>query len=442
MCRPPEARGGVGEAEEVGVSVVVVGLHERDAPLELLEQVSIAERDLPKALQLLCDSPHLSEAAVLSTCMRTEVYAVLDRFHDGLADIHAFFQARLGGSPEHAASLGDRLLVAYDDAAARHLFEVAAGVDSAVLGEGEVLRQVRRAGERARAERAAGPVLGGLFRHAIEVGKRARTETAIARGITSLAHVAVALASERLGGTLAGRRVLVVGAGEMGEAVVSALGASGEGAQVVVANRGRARASALASAIGGRGVELAALGEELAAADLVVSATAADEVVFELDDVRRALERRPGRPLLIIDAAVPRDVDPGVVELEHVELLDVGDLSAYAEDERAARQAEVSHVEVIVDEELERYRTSARGRAVAPLVAQLRARAEEVRVAELERIGPLLERLEPAEREALEALSRRIVAKLLHEPTVQLKLAAGSPKGERLAETLRTLFSL
>lgn len=424
------------------MAVVVVGINERDVPLNVFEQAAVAARELPKALQTLCDSPNLSEAVVLSTCNRTEVYAVLDRFHDGLEDIQGFFQGRLGGSPEAAADLAERLMVAYDDAAASHLFEVAAGVDSVILGEGEILRQVRRAGELARQERASGPVLGGLFRHALEVGKRARSETSIARGTTSLAHLAVEVASERAGGSLAGRRVLQLGAGEVAEGVVDALADLGGAVEVVVANRSRHRAEGLAGRLGGRAVALEALPHELAEADVVLSATSALEPVITVEMVSTALARRAGRPLLLIDAAVPRDVEPGIAELAGVELLDIDDLNALASAQVMSRREQIPQVLAIVEEELERYRGAVRGRSVAPLVAALRSRAEEIRTGELERLSGQLGGLGEAEQALVEEVTRRVVAKLLHEPTVRLKQEAGSAKGERLAEALRGLFDL
>ena len=424
------------------MSVVVVGLHERDAPLDVLEGLAVADRDLPKALSLLCDSPHLSEAVVLSTCMRTEVYAVLERFHDGLADINAFFHARAGMSHGAGAALEDRLTVAYDDAAARHLFEVAAGADSAVLGEGEILRQVRRAAEHARQERAAGPVLGGLFRHAVEVGKRVRTETAIARGVTSLAHVAVTLVAERNGGTLDGLRVVVVGAGEMGEGLASALADAPGKADVVVLARNGARAQPVAETAGGRSGDIRALVSELALADVLLTATSADEPLLDVETTAAVVSSRASRPLLVVDAAVPRDVEPGVRHLVGVTLLDLDDLRAHAESQMLARRGELTRVQAIVDEELERYRTGVLARSVAPVVASLRSACEQVRVEELARLSSRLERLDPDDRAAIEAFSRRLVAKLLHEPTVQVKSAAGSARGERLAEALRQLFAL
>ncbi len=424
------------------MSLVAVGLNGREAPLDLLERLAIGGRELPKALASLCDSPHLSEAAVLSTCLRTEVYAVLDRFHDGLEDVNAFFHERAGTSPAGVSALEEHLTVYYDDAAARHLFEVAAGADSAVLGEGEILRQVRDAGEQARTERASGPVLGGLFRHAVEVGKRARSETGIARGVTSLAHVAVALAAERLGDGLGGARVLLVGTGKMGEQMASALGSMRGRPEVVVLSRSRARAERLAAGLGARAAELDALERELGAADLLLSATSAPGVLLDASAARRVLRSRGGRPLLVVDAAVPRDVDPEVGRLDGVTLVDIDALGEHAEAGVRARRGEVERVREIVEEELERYRTQVVGRSAAPVISSLRAAAEQIRQAELQRMASRLERLDPADRKALESFSRRLVAKLLHEPTVQLKLAAGSARGERLAEALRQLFDL
>jgi glutamyl-tRNA reductase len=431
-------RGGLAGRGGEEVSVVVVGLHERDASLDLLGRLAVGDGEAGKVLASLCDSPHLSEAVVLSTCNRTEVYAVLERFHDGLEDIQAFFFDRLGGSPEAAADLAGRLVVAYDDAAARHLFEVAAGVDSVILGEGEILRQVRRAAELARRERASGPVLNGLFRHAVSVGKRVRSETAIARGTTSLAYLAVEIARERCGGSLEDRRVLQVGVGEVGTGVVEAL-ADVPGVAVAVANRSLRRAEHLARRFEGRAVALEALGDELEKADVVVTATSALEPVITEELASAAIARRGQRPLVVIDAAVPRDVEPSVADLPGVELFDLDALNSLALAQVASRRGQIPRVLEIVDEELERYREAVRSRSVAPLISALRSRAEAIRAAELERLDGSISQSEAT---LVDEITRRVVAKLLHEPTVRLKLAAGSAKGERLAEALRTLYDL
>ena len=424
------------------MAVVAVGINERDVSLDVFEQIAIAERDLPKALRLLCDSEHISEAVVLSTCLRTEVYAVVERFHDGLADIESFFGSLGGDMGSGLPALAEVLSCWIDDAAVSHLFEVAAGIDSPVLGEGEVLRQVKSAAELARREQAADRVLVPLFRHAVEAGKRVRTETAIAQGTTSIAHAAVALAAGRLEGGLAGRSVLVIGAGEMGAGFSKALALAPGPARVVVANRSAERATALAAKSGAAAVGLAKLDEELGRADVVLTSTAAPDLVLDAARVGRTMQQRPGRSLLVVDVAVPRDVDPAVADIDGVSLLDVEDVRRFAEAQMSTRRAEIPAVRAVLDEELERYRASATARSAAPVVAALRNRAEAIRRAELDRQRARLDALGPEAREMVELVTQRTVAKLLHEPTVRLKDAAGSPRGERLAEALRSLFDL
>jgi glutamyl-tRNA reductase len=441
------------------VAIVAVGMHEWDAPLEVFERVAVAGADLGKALAELTASPHLSEVVVLSTCLRTEIYAVVERFHDGLADIEAYFASRLGrgdsvtvgrpssgNSPEPGGGvidLGGGLRCRYDDAAISHLFEVAAGIDSPVLGEGEILRQVRHAAAHARAEHTAGPVLGPLFRHAVEAGKRARTLTSIQRGTTSLAHAAVGLAAQELDG-LWGRRVLLIGAGTMGTGLARALaGRPDLTGEMVVVNRGSARAAAVAELTGGRAAGLEQLHQELALADVVLTSTAADDVLLGPDVVTAARRGSPFESrLVVVDVAVPRDVDPSVADCDNVVLFDIEHVRNYAEEQMQGRQAEVPAVRALLAEDLERYRMTTAGRLAAPVISALREKAERVRAAEVERYGPRLDALGPVERDLLEKVTRRVVAKLLHEPTVRLKEAAGSPKGERMTEALRALFDL
>ncbi|HZD65801.1 MAG TPA: glutamyl-tRNA reductase [Acidimicrobiales bacterium] len=406
-------------------------------PLEVLEAMTVSEAALPKALRGLVDPGNLSEVVVLSTCARTEVYAVAERFHGGLADVHGFL-ADL--APSRPPDWRDRLYCHFDDDAVGHLFEVSAGLDSAVLGEGEILAQVRWAWERAREERTAGSVLSELFRRATEVGKRARSETDIARGTTSVSQAAVALAKERLGGSLDGRRVLVLGAGEMGEGMAQALGAAR--AEVLVANRTWSRAAALADRVGGRPVEMAAVVGALAEVDVLLCSTGAPGTVVEADDLAPVMAARPDRPLFVVDLAVPRDVDPGVAGVPGVRLADMTELSAFARAGMAARRAEVTRVRVILAEEVRRYQEARAARTAAPMVAALRERAEAIRQAELERHGGRLARLDPKDREAVETLTRQLLNKLLHEPTMALKEAGGTPRADRLGEALRTLFDL
>lgn len=421
------------------MSVVVVGLNHRTVPLGVLERMTVSDAHLPKALADLRARDNLGEAVLLSTCMRTEVYAVADRFHGAVQDVRNFLSELSGSPPE---DFSDHLYSFYEDAAVSHLFKVASGLDSAVVGETEILGQVRDAWERATAEGSASAVLGVLFRHAVEVGKRVRSETAISRGTTSVSQAAVQLAAQALGGSLAGRTVLVLGAGDMGEGMAVTLAESvGEG-QVLVANRTRAKAVTVARKIGGRAVDFGSLAGALTEADVLLTSTGSPSVLVDADELAPVMEARAGRPLLIVDVAVPRDVDPGVRGLPGVTLLDMDDLRAFAEAGLAGRRREVARVQAIIAEEVERHTATATAREVAPLVVALRARGEGVRAAELERFRARLDALDPQAREAVEALTKGIVAKLLHDPTVRLKDAAGSPRGDRLAEALRALFDL
>jgi glutamyl-tRNA reductase len=419
------------------VSVVVIGLNHRSTPLDLLERMTIADAALPKALHDLVSRGDVSEAVVLSTCNRTEVYAVAERFHGAYQDIRDFLAEVAFLAPE---DFSDHLYAHYDAPAVAHLFAVAAGLDSAVLGESEILGQVKVAWERAREESAAGPALNLLFRHALEAGKRARTETAIARNITSISQAAVALAADRLGG-LAGRRVLVLGAGDMGEAMALGLSKAGV-ADIAVANRTWDRAVELAGRAGGRAVRLLDVPAAVAEVDVLLSSTGAASPLLEVDDVRGIVAARAGRPLLIVDIAVPRDVDPAVGALDGVTLLDMDDLRAFADAGTQARRREVGAVQELLDDELERYLMATSAREVAPMIVALRDRAEELRRAELDRYRNRFDGLDEAQLEAIEALTRGLIGKLLHEPSIALKEAAGSPRGDRLISTLRELFAL
>jgi glutamyl-tRNA reductase len=420
------------------VSVVVVGLNQRTTPLSVLEPMTVAPARMGKALSDLLARDHLSEVVVVSTCLRIEVYAVASRFHGAMGDIRNFMSEWSGIPPEQ---FSDQLYSYYDEAAAAHLFKVAAGLDSAVLGESEILGQVGDAWTAARDESAAGPVLSILFRHALEAGKRVRSETAIARGTTSLSQAAVALAGAQLG-TLSGKTTLVLGAGEMGEAMAQALAGALEEGQLLVVNRTWSRAIELAARCGGRAIEWSALPAALVQADVLLASTGSPDLLLEAGDVEPLLGARQDRPLLIVDIAVPRDVDPAVGSLPGVTLLDMDDLTASAAVAMAGRRGEVPKAERIVAEEVDRYLDVAAQRHVAPLVAALHDRGEEIRAGELTRFRARLAGLGPEQTRAVEALTRRIVAKLLHDPTVRVKSAAGTPAGEQLAQGLRELFSL
>ena len=393
---------------------------------------------LSKALQELATSEHLAEAVIVSTCQRTEVYAVARLYHPAVSDIRNFLATWSGRPPE---AFSPHLYEYHEDAAVRHLFKVAAGLDSAVLGEGEILGQLGAAWEAARADGAAGPVLSVLFRHAAEVGKRVRSETAIARGTTSLSQAAVAMARAELG-SVSGRTTLVLGAGEMGEAMAQALAGRLDDGRLLVANRTPARAQELATRCGGRAIDWSDLESGLHEADVVLASTGSPDVLLEAHQVEAVMARRPERPLLIVDIAVPRDVDPAAAGVAGVRLLDMDDLSDFATRGMEGRRAEIPHATSIVEEEVARHFDLATERRVAPLVAALHDRAEEVRQAELARFRRRLGELDEQQARALDALTRAVVAKLLHDPTVVVKTAAGTAAGDQLASALQQLFDL
>ncbi len=308
------------------MSVVVIGLNHRTAPLELLERMSVPDGQVPKALHDLCSREHISEAMVLSTCNRAEVYAVAERFHGAYSDIRSFLAENSFLPPEDFA---DHLYVHYDSAAAVHLFSVTAGLDSAVLGESEIQGQVKQAWDRARDEGAAGPELNLLLRHALEGGKRARTETGIGRKVASVSQAAVAMARDRLGG-LAGKTVLLLGAGDMGEGMAAALAGAGERINLMVANRTQARALALAARIGAEPVALVDVPDRVADVDLLLTSTGSQAAIIERSDLEPVMVGRSRRPLLVVDIALPRDVDPAVADIDGVTLLDMDDLRGFA----------------------------------------------------------------------------------------------------------------
>lgn len=419
------------------MSIVAIGCNHRSTPLAKLEQMTVAADDLPKVLGGLSQADHLSEVVVLSTCNRVEVYAYAERFHGGYQDVREFLARHAGLAPEDVA---DHLYAYHDADAVRHLFSVAAGLDSAVVGEHEILGQVRDAWDSSVSERTVGSALGALFRHAVEVGKRARSETSIGRGIASVSQAAVALADDRIGG-VAGRSVLVVGAGEMAEGTVKSLLRAGA-SEIIVANRTHERAEQLAALCDGTAVRIEQLPDALSRAAVLVTSTGATELILQATDVETMAARRGDLPLVIVDIAVPRDVDPAAGRLKGVTLLNMDDIGEFIDGGLESRDREVASVVEIVDAEVQRYRSITSAREVAPLISALRQQAEEIRLAELERISAKLPELDAEQRAAVEALTRRIVNKMLHGPSTHLKEAAGRARGDRLAESLRDLYDL
>ena len=420
------------------MSVAVVGINHRTVPLEDLEPLIVPIGAVPKALADLSSRPHLDEVVVLSTCMRTEVYALVNRFHGAMADIREFFATWSGKPPE---DFSGHLYTYFDEAALNHLFRVSAGLDSVSVGEAEVLGQVRQAWEVARNEGTCGPALSAAFRHALQVGKRARSETDISRGTTSLSYAAVEMATAALG-PLEDKQALVVGLGEVGEMAARAFAGVPGMRPVVVVNRNQARADQVAAAVGGRAASWADLVSAVAGADVVACSTSGQATLLAAGTVSDALAARPQQPLLLVDMAVPRDIDPAASDLPGVTLLNMDDIGRFVAARAAERRAEVPAVELIVAQEVDRFNNSLAARSVAPLVSALHDRAEAARRAEMARFARRLHGLSPEQLEAVEAVTRRVVAKVLHEPTVNLKDAAGTARGDAMADAFRDLFGL
>jgi len=421
------------------VPVVAFGLNHRSAPLSLLEQVSVPATSVPKLLRDLCDGDGVSGAVVLATCHRLELYLDADRFHDSFHLVRDALAVHTDTGP---SLIADHLVPYYEGEAVEHLFSVAAGLDSAVLGEHEILGQVRTAWERSQDEAACSPTLHLLFRRAVEVGKRVRSDTSLARGTASISHAAVELAADVLG-PLAGRRVVVLGAGEMGSGIATSAIAAGAD-PVVVVNRSAGRAEELCDRLGppARPVAWDTLDAELALADVVVCSTGSSVAVLDADRIEAALAARAGAPLVLVDVAMPRDVDPAARALPSVTVLDLEDLRDHTARGLEERRHALADAETIVTDAVDRYVGERSSRQADPVIAALRQHAEDVRRAEFARYQTRLGHLSPSEREAVEALTRTLLAKLLHAPTVGLRTSGGTPRGGRLADAAVELFGL
>ncbi|WP_077077706.1 glutamyl-tRNA reductase [Mycobacterium numidiamassiliense] len=426
------------------MSILLFGVSHRSAPVSVLEQISINESDQTKIVDKVLQSPLVTEAMVLSTCNRVEVYAVVDAFHGGLAAIGQVLSEH-SGMP--MGDLTKYAYVRYSEAAVEHLFAVTGGLDSAVIGEQQVLGQVRRAYANAEANSTVGRVLHELAQRALSVGKRVHSETGIDAAGASVVSVALGMAERTLGG-LSGRTAVVIGAGAMGALSASHLTRAGIG-QIVVLNRSLPRAQRLARKIRESGVvahamTLDGLDHALADADVVVSCTGAVSPVVSLADVHHALaaSRRDEatHPLVICDLGMPRDVDPAVAGLPGVWVVDVDRIQR--EPAAHAATADVDAARHIVASEVAAYLAGQRMAEVTPTVTALRQRAADVVEAELLRLENRLPGLESAQREEVARTVRRVVDKLLHAPTVRIKQLASAPGGDSYAEALRELFEL
>ncbi len=432
------------------MSVLVVGMSHKSAPVPVLERAALSPDALPKLLRDLFHTGDVAGTFVISTCNRVEIYADVDRFHGSVAAVCELL-SRYSGIVTH--ELTGHLYVHYEEGAVKHLLAVAAGLDSIVVGEGQILGQVRAALNVARQHGTLGRVLGQAGSAALRTGKRAHSETGIDRTGASLVSVGIEAAVEALGSrSLSGRSVLVVGAGSM-SSLAAATAVRVGAAQVVVANRTRRHAERLAASVGGSTAELGSLPDAISAADLVISCTGASGLVITADAVEAALALREGtpavppRPLAFLDLAMPRDVDAHVAELPGVTVFGMDELADAGRSAAALAGVadDVAAVRSIVEEEFAAYRAAAHAAQVTPTVVALRAKAAEVVDAELARLAGRLQGtdgLDAAAHEEIARTVRRVVDKLLHAPTVRVKELAGSPRGDGYDEALRVLFDL
>ncbi|HEX6116340.1 MAG TPA: glutamyl-tRNA reductase, partial [Solirubrobacterales bacterium] len=417
--------------------LIALGVSHRTAPLELRERLALTEGRAVGVLGELVESAHVHEAAAISTCNRTELYLVA-------ADAVEAESLALGVLAREAdirpTELVGSLYSHRATESARHLFRVAAGLDSMILGEAEIQGQVKRAYELALVEGATGPVLNRLFRGALATGKRARTETGVSERGLSIPSVAVELA-QRVLGDLSNREVLLVGAGETAELTARALSARGV-ETVFIANRHHNRAIGLAQRFGGRAVRFDELPGRMEQADMFVSSTNSPHHIVEREELELVLGARDGRPLLMIDLAVPRDIEPTCREVAGVSVHDVDDVQTIAERNASGRAAEARRAERLVESELGRFEGWIGSLQVVPTIAALRRRGDEVVSRVLAENERRWESLSDADRERVEALARAIASRMLHEPTLRLKRVAADDDSYAYVSALRALFGL
>lgn len=427
---------------EETVDILLVGLSHKTAPIEIRERLAFSPEMTRSALTHfgpIHSQAHLAnvlEGVILSTCNRLEVYALVQKPDIAQAAIIDFLSQSCDIAPQE---FSDHLYIYKNEKAVRHLMRVAAGLDSMVLGEPQILGQIAEAYELALSQGAASTVLSALLRAAIHAGKRVRTETNIGISSISISSVAANMVGQ-LFGNLARRKVLLIGAGEMGAIAIRALIKRGV-SQITVANRTFHKAAELAKAWEGEAVNFQQLPAALAQADIVISSTSAPHTILNTALLEPIMANRPDRPMFIMDIAVPRDVDPAVAHIANLHLRDIDDLQIEANQNIHEREAEIPHVEVIVGEEVEQFIEWFSSLEAKSTISALRQRVEDLRQQELQRILNRLD-LDERERNLVATMSHRLVNKILHEPTLCLKKETANGNGAAYIATVRQLFSL
>ena len=415
--------------------LLLLGVSHKTAPVDVRERLDFSSRDLGAAVEALATRASTAESVVLSTCNRSEVYVASDNPAQARDEIIEFLSQYHSLPPD---SFLPHLFSLSDDGAAKHLFRVAAGLDSLVVGEPQILGQVKGAFETVSGRRCTGPMLSKLFHWSFGVGKRVRTETALGEGAVSISFAAVALA-RKIFGRLDGRRVLVIGAGEISSLTAEHLRAQGVG-EIAIASRTAAHAEALAASVGGRAAPWEEVPSLLATADIVVTATGSQRPIITRAQVEAGRHRRD--PLFIIDIAVPRDVEASVGDIEQVFLYNVDDLQTLVQENLSRRSSEVDRAEAIVAEEVAKFGAWQRSRGAVPTIVALRERFDRIRRSELNRLDGKLSGLTPEARARVDEVTRLIVEKLLLEPTEQLKGLPDEETQVAYTEAINRLFRL
>jgi glutamyl-tRNA reductase len=416
--------------------LLAIGISHKTAPVAVRERLALPEARALGFVEQLRSGAEVTEAVAISTCNRTELYAVVGDPVDAESAVLTMLARQAGIRP---TELAGAIYSHRNCEAARHLYRVVSGLDSMIVGEDQIQGQVKRAYETALQQKTTGPLTNHLFTAALQTGKRVRAETAIGERRMSAPSVAVALATEQLG-PLAGRQVVLVGTGETSELVARALGDTGA-ELVFVASRRRARAISLAAQYGGSSLSFDELPEALLSADIVVAATASPHLLIEVDEIAQVMRDRQGRPLLLIDLAVPRDIESACARLEGITLRDIDDLQAVVDRNRKVRQAEAVRAETIVEQEIQTFAQWLGSLEVLPTIAALRTSASRIAEQVVAENDGKWETASPADRARAEAIARTVVNRLLHEPTLRMKEIGDDRAHARMA-VVRDLFGL
>ncbi|WP_018752339.1 glutamyl-tRNA reductase [Paenibacillus sanguinis] len=417
--------------------IVVVGLNYRTAPVEVRERFSFADKDMPQALQELMRTKSVLEGVIIATCNRTEIYVVVDRLHMCGYFIRSFMERWFGVPREEFTR---HLYMYEEEQAIRHLFRVACGLDSMVLGETQILGQVRNAFLLSQQEKGTGTWFNQLFKQAVTLGKRAHSETTIGESAVSISYAAVEL-GKRIFGSFQGKRVLILGAGKMSELTAKHLSGAGT-EEVLVANRTFARAQELAAKFGGVPCTMQEALQRLEEVDILISSTGAEGYVITSSQVARSMQHRQDRPLFMIDIAVPRDIDPAIGELEQVFLYDIDDLEGIVESNMEMRRAEAVKIEAMIEEDMEAFGGWLHTLGVKPVIRALQEKGSDIHSATLDSLFNKLPELDERQRKVIRRLTKSIINQMLHDPINRVKELAGEQQGPEALDLFAHIFAL